>query len=100
MARLIEYAYAKVHGSTRRYDEVLKEVILDPLGFEETMFYEPDPLRRAELDRATQATYLTRMGKPSPRELLSKVGMKALALKHEDFVCEAQKTLRGKAHKS
>ena len=31
---------------------------------------------------------------------VGKVGMKALALKHEDFVCEAQKTLRGKAHKS
>ena len=31
---------------------------------------------------------------------VGKVGMKALALKHEDFVCEAQKTLRGKAQKS
>ena len=29
---------------------------------------------------------------------VGKVGMKALALKHEDFVCEAQKTLRGKVH--
>lgn len=49
--RLLEHAYKQVHGIPRRFDEVLADVVLEPFGMNDTLFFEPDAERRAAMDR-------------------------------------------------
>jgi len=49
--RLLEHAYEQAHGVPRRFDEVLSEVVLEPFGMDDTLFFEADAERREAMDR-------------------------------------------------